>query len=171
MRRHSGNIKIIGIDPGYDRLGIALIEKSGNETSLLFSTCIVTKKTNSFFDRLHMLGQELESIIDIWKPSVLAIENLFITKNQKTASRVSEARGMILYVAKTKGLSIFEYTPLEIKSTVAGYGKASKNQMATMVNHSIKLSKVKHLDDEIDAIAIALTCLYRDIPILSTTET
>ena len=107
MRRHNGNIKIIGIDPGYDRLGIALIEKSGNETSLLFSTCIVTKKTNSFFDRLHMLGQELESIIDIWKPSVLAIENLFITKNQKTASRVSEARGMILYVAKTKQLSIF----------------------------------------------------------------
>lgn len=161
-------IRILGIDPGYDRCGVAILEKKDGKETLLFSDCIVTNAKDSFVERLTQIGAEVETLIETWKPQVFSIENLFVTKNQKTASRVSEVRGGLIYIASNKGLSVHEFTPLEVKTTIAGYGKASKNQVSEMVKHSIHLEKEPRFDDEYDAIAVALTCLYKNINMLST---
>tara|TARA_B100000745_G_scaffold104528_3_gene66783 strand:- start:9574 stop:10098 length:525 start_codon:yes stop_codon:yes gene_type:complete len=160
-------IIVLGIDPGYDRFGVALVKKEDGRESLLFSDCFVTNKSDEFSDRLLFLGKELENLLKKWSPDAVAVENLFVTKNQKTASRVSEVRGMVIYLSKTFNLPIFEYTPLEIKMTIAGHGTAPKNQVAIMVGHTVKLPEKKRLDDEFDAIATGLACLYRDINTLS----
>ncbi len=153
---------ILGIDPGYARFGVAVIQKGDKEKErLLFSDCIQTDKNSDFYDRLNELGESLEKIIKQWKPDTLSVENLFLHKNQKTSSRVSEVRGMAIYVATKHKLRIFEYTPLEVKLTIAGFGKADKKQVEEMVKRTISLPTKKRLDDEYDAIAVGLTCLYR----------
>jgi len=149
-------MRIIAIDPGYERLGIAILEKDKKET-LLFSECFKTKASLPFFDRLELIGKEVERIIKEYDPEALSIENLFIETNQKTAMRVAEARGAILYQARILGLDIYEYTPLQIKVATTGYGKATKPQVMNMVKKLILgVEKIKQ-DDEIDAIAIGLT--------------
>ncbi|MCX6715558.1 MAG: crossover junction endodeoxyribonuclease RuvC [Candidatus Taylorbacteria bacterium] len=154
-------MKIIGIDPGYDRLGIAVIEKpsKGKET-LLFSECFKTSKEDLIHTRLHSIGQEIARVMDIFKPDQFAIENLFITKNQKTAMRVAEARGIIMYEAQNRKVPIKEYTPMEIKLAVTGDGSSDKLRVIKMVGLLIeipeKIDKHKILDDEYDAIAVAL---------------
>lgn len=149
-------MRIISIDPGYERLGIAILEKT-NKEHLIFSECFKTKTTNTFVERLELVGKEVLNIINTYQPKVLAIENLFISTNQKTAMRVSEVRGAILYQARLSGLEIFEYTPLQIKTATTGYGKATKDQVISMVGKIIPESKNIRQDDEIDAIAIGIT--------------
>lgn len=149
-------MRIIAIDPGYERLGIAVLEKTNKEV-LLFSECFKTKATLSFFDRLELVGREIEKIITQFSPEAMSIENLFIETNQKTAMRVAETRGAILYQARLSGLEIYEYTPLQIKVATTGYGKATKTQMATMVKKLISGAEPLKQDDEIDAIAVGLT--------------
>lgn len=149
-------MRIISIDPGYERLGIAVIEKTGKET-LIFSECFKTKATLPFVDRLELIGLEVARVIEEFSPQALAIENLFIETNQKTAMRVAEARGAILYQARILGLEIYEYTPLQIKVATTGYGKATKEQVMTMVKKLILGAESIKQDDEIDAIAIGLT--------------
>lgn len=150
-------MRIISIDPGYERIGIAVLEKTNGKEILLFSECFKTKATLSFFDRLALLGEEVLRLTDEYKPEALAIENLFIETNQKTAMRVAEARGAILYQARVSGLEIFEYTPLQIKVATTGYGKATKTQVISMVKKLIKGAESIKQDDEMDAIAIGLT--------------
>lgn len=150
-------MRIISIDPGYERIGIAVLEKINGKESLLFSECFKTKASLSFFDRLELLGQEVARVIHEYRPTALSIENLFIETNQKTAMRVAEARGAILYQAKVSGLEIFEYTPLQIKVATTGYGKATKAQVLLMVKKLIPGTEKLKQDDEIDAIAIGLT--------------
>lgn len=150
-------MKILGIDPGYDRIGIAIIEKSsqGKET-YVFSECFQTKKSDSFAERLCALGEHLAQIIVAHTPAIAVIEKLYLTQNQKTAMGVSEARGVLVYeVAKAK-LTLIECTPMEIKMAVTGFGKASKNDIALFVPKLIPLPTRTMLDDEMDAIAIAL---------------
>lgn len=149
-------MKIIAIDPGYERLGIAVLEKETRE-KLLFSECFKTKASLPFFERLQLIGQEVARIIEEHQPEALSIENLFIETNQKTAMRVAEVRGAILYQARILGLEIHEYTPLQIKVAVTGYGKATKSQVMTMVKKLVSGTEVIRQDDEIDAIAIGLT--------------
>lgn len=149
-------MRIISIDPGYERLGIAILEKEKKET-LLFSECFKTKASLPFFERLQLIGQEVARIIEEYRPEALSIENLFIETNQKTAMRVAEARGVILYQARILGLEIYEYTPLQIKVAVTGYGKANKTQVMTMVKKLVSGAESVKQDDEIDAIAIGLT--------------
>ena len=152
-------MKILGIDPGFERLGIAVVEKerSGKE-NLVFSECFKTSKTLEFSKRLTLLGSHLEEIITKYKPGYMGIETLYIETNQKTAMRVSEARGVILYIAGKNGLKICEYTPLQIKAAVTGYGKADKRAVMDMVPKLIKIeADHKMIDDELDAIAVALT--------------
>ncbi len=153
---------IIGIDPGYDRLGVAVLEKENGKEKLLYSSCLTTSSELPFPERLKILGQKIEKILIQWPIKVMAIEKLFLTKNQKTATKISEVRGMLIYIAAKQGLKIFEYTPLEIKMTVTGFGKASKHQMMSMVQKLITLPTKKALDDEYDAIATGLTCLARE---------
>jgi len=152
-------MRVIAIDPGYDRMGVAIIDRSPlRKDSLLFSDCLTTVKGDDFYVRLHSLGTTLEKLIAKWKPTHLAFERLFFAKNQKTAIAVAEVRGMIGYIAEKHGLTICEYTPVQIKSAVAGHGQADKRQVAQMVTALLQLAKKTRLDDEYDAIAIGLTC-------------
>lgn len=151
-------VRIIGIDPGFDRLGVAVIDKQGTSETLVFSTCIVTSKKDSFEERLAQIGKELTSIFSTHQGQELAIETLFFTKNQKTIITVAEVRGICLYLAHLHNLTIFEYSPPQIKLAIAGDGKASKNDIASMVPKILKTTLPQGtIDDEIDAIAIALT--------------
>lgn len=152
-------MKVLGIDPGYDRLGVAIIEQVTGKEKVLFSTCLTTTKSQNFAARLLFLGDQLEQIIKDYQPEVLVMEKLFFANNQKTATNVAEVRGMIGYVAQKLGLAIAQYTPLEIKTTVAGYGGADKKQVSSMVEKLVKLPPAKRLDDEYDALAAALTHL------------
>ncbi len=152
---------ILGIDPGYDRLGVSIISSSLGKQTLLFSCCIETDKKAAFSKRLLHLAEELEKVILKHKPKYLGIESLFVTNNQKTAMRVSEARGVIMYIAERFNLEIHEYTPMQIKSAVASSGRADKKQVEFMVKNILKIkdSDLKNtLDDEVDAMACAITC-------------
>lgn len=153
-------MKVLAIDPGFERIGIAIIKNELKERDVLvYSTCFKTSAKIPFNERLKAIGEEIEIIIKKYKPEVLAIEKLFFTTNQKTVMGVSEARGAIIYVASHLGLKIFEYTPPQIKVAVTGYGKADKNQIMSMVPKLIKIEIPTKSDDEIDAIAVGLTCL------------
>lgn len=168
MSTPTQNKIILGIDPGYDRLGIAVISKPirGKET-VLFSECFVTSPKDPIYKRFCEIGQEVARIMDESKPDALAIETLFITKNQKTAMRVSEARGIIIYEAAKRSIPVHEYSPMQIKLAVTGDGTSDKTRMAKMVELLVvmpkKASKSKRLDDEYDAIAVALAASAIDI--------
>lgn len=151
-------VRILGIDPGFDRLGVCILDKDGGKETLTHSLCIQTSKKDPFEKRLGAIGKELETLIKKYKPEELAIEKLFFAKNQTTAINVAEVRGVVLYLAYNHGLSINEYSPPEIKLAVAGHGNASKADIFHMVSKILKGQvKSKSLDDELDAIAIALT--------------
>ena len=153
-------MRIISIDPGFERVGIAIIEKTSlKKDKLVYSLCFKTSAKIPFYERLNKIGSEIESVIKKHKPEVLAIEKLYFTTNQKTAMGVAEARGAILYIASKNGLQIYEYTPPQIKVAVTGYGKASKEMIMSMVPKLIDIKIDIKSDDELDAIAIGLTCL------------
>jgi crossover junction endodeoxyribonuclease RuvC len=153
-------MKIIGIDPGYDRIGIAIIEKKSQKEKevLLHSECFTTSKKTEIYDRLKEVGLRIRALIEEHRPDMLAMETLFITKNQKTAMHVSEARGIIAYEARLQNIPIFEYTPPQIKVAVTGHGHSDKVQVIKMIPLLVKMTTGKRLDDEYDAIAVALTC-------------
>ena len=151
-------MKIIGIDPGYDRLGIAVLEKplKGKEV-LLYSDCLQTSAKETIYERFGKIGAEISRVIEQYKPDALAIETLFISNNQKTAMRVSEARGIIIYEAVKASIPISEYTPLQIKVAVTSDGKSDKERVIKMVQLLVDMPKKITHDDEYDAIAVALT--------------
>ena len=149
---------ILGIDPGIERVGIAVIERVAGKETYLFSECFKTSSKLSHTDRLVLVGEEIAKIISEYKPDGMAIEKLFFETNTKTAMVVAEARGVILYEGARAKLSIHEYTPLEIKVAVTGYGKSDKAAINMMVDKLVKIDKKIKLDDEYDAIAVGLTC-------------
>lgn len=152
------HVRILGIDPGFDRLGVCILDKEKTTETLIFSTCITTSKKESFEKRLLALGEQLEKIIITYSPNELAIETLFFTTNQKTIITVAEVRGICIYLSHKYGATIFEYSPPQIKLAIAGHGKGSKEDIAIMVPRILKKPLlINTLDDEIDAIAIALT--------------
>lgn len=151
-------MRILGIDPGFERLGIAIVDKnSGKKEELVYSECFKTPTQKEFADRLCMLGEKISEIIKKYKPSVLAIETLFLNTNQKTVMKVSEARGVVMYEAKKAGLRIFEGSPPQIKMATTGSGSADKTQVMKMVRLLVSIDTKKNSDDELDAIAVALT--------------
>jgi len=151
---------ILGIDPGYDRVGICILEKvSANENKIIFSECFETNRSEEINKRIFEICKNLEKIILNYSPTELAIEKLFFTNNQKTVMGVSEARGAIIYLAQRLNLKVSEYTPLQIKIALTGYGKATKDQIYFMLKKILKIKEKnsKNLDDEYDAIAVAHT--------------
>jgi crossover junction endodeoxyribonuclease RuvC len=152
-------MRVLGIDPGYDRMGAAIVEKQDGREKVIYSSCLTSSAKDDFADRLLCLGQQLEQLIERWQPTVLATEKLFLTNNQKTATNISEVRGMIVYLARKYGLAIAQYTPMEIKQTVTGYGNADKKQMIGLIEKLVVLPAGRRLDDEYDAIGAALTHL------------
>ena len=152
-------MRVIAIDPGYDKVGVAILEKRGGKETLIYSGCIKTSKEDPFQNRLSFVIKEISKIIQEHDPGVMAIENLFFNKNQKTAMRVSEARGAIMGEAATRGMRIYEFTPLQIKIAITGYGKSDKDQVISMVKNLVSIEKEIKEDDEYDAIACGLTFL------------
>ena len=124
---------------------------------VLFSECFKTSAKLEFSERLRLIGEEVKKIIKEYKPEVLAIETLFLNTNQKTVMRVAEARGVVIYEAAQAGLQIFEASPPQIKIATTGYGRADKMQIIKMVKILVNIDEDKKSDDELDAIAIALT--------------
>ena len=155
-------MKVLGIDPGYGRCGVAVVEKHGGDKEiLLYSDCIETSAEADFTDRLAKVADECERLMKSHKPDAVALERLFITKNQKTAMHVAEVRGALINTATGLGVEVFEYTPGEVKSAAAGWGGADKQAVTRMLHALMKIEKpIKH-DDEYDAIAIAVTHLAR----------
>lgn len=153
--------RVLGIDPGFDRIGVAVVE--GNK--LIYSECIVTNKKDAHDKRLLQLGTGIAEVIAEWKPQELATEKLFFNQNVSTGMKVAEARGVILFQAALAGLEIFEYSPQAIKIAVTGYGKADKSAVETMTRKLIRMPSEKVLDDEMDAIALCITHLATHKPI------
>ncbi len=152
-------MRILGIDPGFERLGVAVLEKNKGDKKekVLFSECFKTSASLEFSKRLLLIGKEVRRVIKEYKPEVLSIETLFLTTNHKTVMYVAEARGVVIYESVDAGLKIFEASPPQIKIATTGYGKADKDQVMKMVKILVDIDKSKHSDDELDAIAIALT--------------
>jgi crossover junction endodeoxyribonuclease RuvC len=152
---------ILAIDPGIDRVGIAILDRVNNKETLLFSECFKTNPKDSQSIRLLQIGKRIREIITKWQPGALAIEKLFFNQNTTSAMRVSEARGVVLYEASRAGLKLREYSPQSIKIAITGYGKAHKIEMANMLKRLVNLPirKTRRIDDEIDAIAVGITDL------------
>lgn len=165
------NIKILGIDPGYARAGWSILEKDGphkdashprgtQQLHLIEYGCIETPQKIEHAQRLKTLNLELEKVIKKYKPQILAVEDLFFFKNLKTAIKVAEARGVILMTAMHNGLEIHEFTPLQIKQALVGYGRAEKKQIQHMVKVILGLKDIPKPDDAADAVAVAITCAH-----------
>lgn len=152
-------MKVIGIDPGYDRLGVAVLESHTGIETLHYSTCIETQKNDSLPDRLYTLGCAFTKLLTTYQPDGIAIETLFFNKNQKTAIGVAQARGILIYLAKQAGCAIYEFGPQEIKIATTGYGKSDKQAVIAMVQRLVPTAPQDALDDEYDAIAVAITAL------------
>ncbi|MEI7765233.1 MAG: crossover junction endodeoxyribonuclease RuvC [bacterium] len=148
---------ILGIDPGFERLGIAVLEKDKKKDKILFSECFKTSATLDFSKRLSLIGDEIRKVIKKYKPDVLSIETLFLTTNQKTVMHVAEARGVVIYECAKAHMKIFEAPPPQIKIATTGYGKANKEQVMKMVKLLVDIDNNKKSDDELDAIAAAIT--------------
>ena len=142
---------VIAIDPGYDRVGIAILEDS----ALLHSECFVPE-SKDFSERLKAVAARIHALVDEFAPDALAMETLFFSKNVKTAMQVAEARGAITLTAAQCGLPLHEYSPQEVKIAVTSVGNADKTQVIGMVEKLLKLPPEKRLDDEYDAIAVGL---------------
>lgn len=151
-------MRILSIDPGYERVGVAVIEKDGSGDELLYSNCFKTRADKNFPERLKKIGDEISRLIKKFNPSVLAVETLLFHNNQKTAMGVSEAKGVIVYCAVRENLKVYEFTPLQIKNALTGEGKSSKGQVKRMVENLINIEKEIIYDDEFDAIAVGITC-------------
>lgn len=152
-------MKVLAYDPGYERLGVALLEKKDNKETLLYSACLQTEKEKDIHERIFALGERVEELITTHAPDAVALEKLFFNKNQKTAIAVAEMRGVLLYLGEKHGCLVREYTPQEIKVAVTGYGKSDKEQVIAMVKQLLPHAPQKALDDEYDAIAVGLTFL------------
>lgn len=155
-------MKILAIDPGYDRLGIAVVEGDASRPTLLWSDCVTPEK-GSGSERLAHISRAVTEAIATYAPDALAIETLFFGINRKTAFGVAEARGAILAAAGRVSLPVIEYTPQQIKSAVTGYGGANKAAMARMIPLLLTLPEKIRLDDELDAIGIGITALARGL--------
>jgi crossover junction endodeoxyribonuclease RuvC len=151
-------MRIIGIDPGFDRLGIAVVEGDPSRPTVVWSDCMTPEK-GPMEDRLAAVETAVRDAIREYAPDVLALESLFFSTNKKTAMAVAEARGAVLSAAGQEQIPVREYAPGTIKLAVTGHGKADKAAIARMIPHLVTLPPKKRLDDELDAIAVGITAL------------
>ncbi|MCI8521008.1 MAG: crossover junction endodeoxyribonuclease RuvC [Clostridia bacterium] len=147
---------IIGIDPGYAIVGIGVVEYVGNKFRTLEYNAITTPAGMATTERLKKIYQEMNMYLDKYNPDAVAIEELFFNSNQKTAINVAQARGVLLVAVSNRNIPICEYTPLQVKQSVTGYGRADKKQIQTMVKMLLGLNAIPKPDDAADALAIAI---------------
>lgn len=153
---------ILGLDPGYDRLGWAISSSKGQPLPVIAYGCIQTDKSTDIMSRYQQIIRELSEVIAQYQPQTAAIESLFFSKNQTTAMRVAEVRGVIIAQLLAHQVAIHEYNPMQIKLVAAGHGRADKTAMAKMVKLQVQwpvgqLPTAKTLDDALDAVAMCLT--------------
>lgn len=149
-------MKILGIDPGMAIVGYGLVDFNGNECALLNSGSIQTDKTKREPARLLEIYNDMETIVQMYHPDAASIEKLFFFKNQTTVMPVAHARGVILTVLEKYHVPIYEYTPMEVKQVLTGYGRADKKEVEQMVKYTLGTEVLPKLDDTVDAIAIAI---------------
>ena len=150
-------MRILGIDPGTGILGFGVIDTDKGQASLIDAGVIRTPVKEDDAIRLETIFNELTSIIDATKPTVMSVEKLFFATNVTTAMTVAQARGVVLLCGRQAGLDIFEYTPLQIKQALTGYGRAEKSQIQEMVRVILRLKTAPKPDDCADALAAAIT--------------
>lgn len=149
-------MKILGIDPGYAIVGYGVVDYKNMSFTTLDYGAILTEAKTPFNKRLLKIYDEFSELLQKHKPEAVSVEKLFFTTNQKTAIDVAQARGIILLAAEQNGVPVFEYTPLQVKQAVVGYGKAQKAQVMDMTKRLLKLKEVPKPDDTADALAIAI---------------
>ena len=149
-------MRILGIDPGFAITGYSITDYRGNKFKLIDSGAVTTKAGESFPLRLTKIYDDLSMIIDEYKPDAISVEELFFNNNVKTAINVAQARGVVLVVGCQKQIPTYEYTPLQIKQAVAGYGRADKIQVQKMVKAILNVEKLPKLDDTTDSMAAAI---------------
>lgn len=150
-------MRILGIDPGTGIVGFGVIDAHGLKKTMIDAGVIRTPTHQPAHERLLTIYNEIKEIIELNKPQVMVVEQLFFAKNVTTAMTVSQARGVILLAGEQAGLKLVEFTPLQIKQALTGYGKADKKQVQEMVKLQLKLQQVPQPDDCADALAAALT--------------
>jgi crossover junction endodeoxyribonuclease RuvC len=154
-------IRILGIDPGSQATGFGAIDSDGHRHLLVEHGVIKTPGSYSFPQKLHYIHQRICEVLDRSRPREVVVENLFYATNVKSALRLGHVRGVALIAGVARGLPVFEYSPLEVKQAVVGYGRAEKEQVQSMVAFLLKLSEPPEPDDVADALAVALCHAHR----------
>lgn len=153
-------MRVLGIDPGIAITGYGIIEKNGNKLNPITYGCITTTSKNSIDSRLKTIYTDLSQIIKEYSPDIMSIEEIFFAANVKTAITVGQARGVIILSAAISNVIIAEYTPLEIKQALTGYGHADKNQVQYMVQKLLGLTSIPKPDDIADGLAVAICHIH-----------
>lgn len=153
-------MRVLGIDPGYAIVGYGVVEGASNALAPVTFGAITTPSHTAFEDRLAEIYNDLTEVLAAVQPDAVAIESVFYTTNQKTVIAVAQARGVLLLAARQAQIPIFEYTPLQVKQSVAGYGRATKKQVQEMTRRLLKLKQVPKPDDAADALAMAICHLH-----------
>lgn len=149
-------IRILGIDPGYAIVGFGIVDYDGRKFTPVEYGAILTEAHTPFTERLCAIHNDMEFIFEKFHPNCMAVEKLFFTTNQKTAIDVAQARGITVLSAAKRNVPVYEYTPLQVKSAVVGYGKAEKQQVMEMTKQLLGLAQIPRPDDAADALAIAI---------------
>lgn len=160
-------MRILGVDPGLAITGVGLIEKNGTELRVLEYGCIRTEPDSPMPVRLGQIYDRLMELCRLYKPQAMAVEKLFFNRNPLSVMQVGEARGVAMLAGNNSGVPVFEYTPLQVKQAVVGYGRAEKKQVQQMVCLLLSLEKVPRPDDAADALAVAIchahSCRWQSI--------
>ena len=166
VARYTQAVRVMGIDPGFHRCGYAVVERGEDRKEILLASgVIVTRRKDPLAVRLHALAEEYRQLLDHWQPDTVAVEELFFAKNVKTAVGVAQARGVILERAAAVSCAVAEYAPSVVKSQLTGNGQADKQQVEYMVRKWFPELQQARLDDELDAIGVALChCQRAGIP-------
>ena len=149
-------MRILGIDPGIAIVGYGVVDKEGNSYKTVAYDAVTTRAHTPLGERLELVYKGIDEIIKMYRPDAMSIEELFFNNNAKTAIAVGQARGVILLAAVHNSVPVFEYTPLQVKQALTGYGRASKGQIQQMMKSILGLSSVPKPDDVADALAIAV---------------
>jgi len=149
-------IRILGVDPGYAIVGFGVLDYDGMRFEPVEYGAVLTEAGTPFPERLKAIYEDIEFIFDKFKPDCMAIERLYFTTNQKTAIDVAQARGVTVLSAARRAVPVSEYTPLQVKMSVTGYGKAEKKQVMEMTRQLLGLAQIPKPDDAADALAIAI---------------
>ena len=149
-------MRILGIDPGYATVGFGILDYQGMQFQPVEYGAILTEAHTDFGERLAQIYEDMCFLLDKHRPQALSVEKLFFNTNKTTGILVAEARGVILLAAAQKGVPVYEYTPLQVKSAVVGYGKAEKMQVMDMTRRILHLAEIPRPDDAADALALAI---------------